>query len=125
MNGGLFDSVRVLLTTLVAVTQTRVELFGNELEDEMRRVVGVLVGAMVVLALSSLALLFGALLIVAACWDTNRLGATAAVAASFGAMAVLTFYVNRHRGQRSTRLLAATLGELERDGNRLRARKAS
>jgi uncharacterized membrane protein YqjE len=119
--GGLFESLRVLLTTLVAVTHTRVELIGNELESELRRVVAVLIGAMAVLALSGLALLFGALLVVAAFWDTHRLEAVAAVATGFGAMAVLALYVARQRGQRPTGFLAATLGELTQDGIRLRA----
>ena len=81
--GGLLESVRTLLGTLVAMARTRAELFGNELEQELRRIVGMLVGAMVVLALASLALLFAALTIVASVWETHRVAATALVAAGF------------------------------------------
>lgn len=113
--GGLFDSVRSLLTTLVAMARTRAELLGNELEQELRRIIGMLVGAMVVLALAGLALLFAALTIVASFWDTNRIAATALVAAGFMVFAGVAYVVTRQRGQRTTRLLVATLDELEHD----------
>ena len=113
--GGLFESARTLLGTLVAMARTRAELFGNELEQELRRIVGMLVGAMIVLALASLALLFAALTIVASAWETHRVAATALVAVGFVILAVVAYILTARRGQRTTRLLAATLGELERD----------
>lgn len=113
--GGLFESARTLLGTLVAMARTRAELFGNELEQELRRIVGMLVGAMIVLALAGLALLFAALTIVASVWETHRVAATALVAVGFVILAVVAYVVIARRGQRTTRLLAATLGELERD----------
>jgi uncharacterized membrane protein YqjE len=115
MPGGLFESVRALLETLVAMARTRAELLGNELEQELLRIVGMLVGAMVVLALAGLALLFAALTIVATFWDTNRIAAMALVAAGFLLLAGVAYIVTRQRGQRTTRLLVATLDELERD----------
>ena len=120
--GGLFESVRTLFETLVAMARTRAELFGNELEHELRRIVGMLVGAMIVLALASLALLFAALTIVVSVWDTHRVAATALVAAGFVILAVVAYIVTARRGQRTTRLLAATLGELERDLEQLSPR---
>ncbi len=113
--GGLFESVQTLLGTLVAMARTRAGLFGNELEQELRRIVEVLVGAMIVLALASLALLFVALTIVASVWETHRVTATALVAVGFGILAVAAYIVTARRGQRTTRPLTATLGELERD----------
>jgi len=113
--GGLFESVRRLLGTLGAMARTRAELFGNELEQELRRIVGTLVGAMIVLALTSLALLFAALTIVVSVWETHRIAATALLAVGFVILAVVGYTVTMRRGQRTTRLLAATLGELERD----------
>jgi uncharacterized membrane protein YqjE len=120
--GGLFESLRTLLGTLVAMARTRAELFGNELEQELRRIVGMLVGAMVVLALASLALLFAALTIVVSAWETHRVAATAWVAAGFVMLAVIACMVTVRRGRRTTRLLAATLDELERDLEQLRPR---
>ncbi len=120
--GGLFESVRTLLETLVAMARTRTELFGNELEQELSRIVGMLVGAMTVLALASLALLFTALTVVVSAWESNRVAATALVAVGFVILAVVAYIVTARRGQRKTRLLAATLGELERDLEQLSPR---
>ncbi len=113
--GGLFDSLRSLLATLVAIAHTRVELFGTELEEELQRVVALTVGAMLVLALANLALLFSAVAVIAAFWDTHRVAAVAGVAAGFGTLAVVAYFVVRARTQRRTRLLSATLGELGHD----------
>ena len=74
--GGLFDSLRSLIATLVAMAHTRVELFGTELEEELRRVVAFLLGGVLVIALASMALLFGGLVVIAAYWDTHRVAAT-------------------------------------------------
>lgn len=120
--GRLFESLRKLLGTLGEMARTRAELFGNELEQELRRIVGRLVGAMIVLALTSLGLLFAALTIVVSVWETHRVAATALVAVGFVILAVVAYIVTVRRGQRTTRLLSATLGELERDLEQLSSR---
>jgi uncharacterized membrane protein YqjE len=114
-SGGLFDSLRALIATLVAMAHTRVELFSTEIEEELFRVVALVVGAMIVLVLSSLALLFSALVLIVAFWDTHRLAATGSVAIGFITLAVVSYFVVRERTRRRSRLLSATLGELEHD----------
>jgi len=113
--GGLFDSLRALLATLVAMAHTRVELFGTEIEEEIRRVVVLLLGGLAVLTLASLALLFSGLVVIAACWDTHRLAATAGVALGFVVFTAAAYLVVRAQTRRRSRLLASTLDELERD----------
>jgi uncharacterized membrane protein YqjE len=116
---GLFESLRTLLATLVAMAQVRLELFGNELEEELDRIVGLLIGYLIVLALSSLALLFAGVLIVVAFWDTHRVAAVVAVDVAFLVLTVVAFVAARARARRPSRLLSATLGELEKDRQRL------
>ena len=113
--GGLFDSLRALLATLVAMAHTRVELFGTEIEEEVRRVVALLLGGLVVLALASLALLFSGLVVIAIYWDTHRLAATVGVAIGFIVLAAASYLAVRAQTRRRSRLLASTLDELERD----------
>jgi uncharacterized membrane protein YqjE len=113
--GGLLDSLRALLTTLVAMAHTRVELFGTEIEEEVRRVVVLLLGGLAVLTLASLALLFSGLVVIAAYWDTHRLAATAGVAIGFFVLTAVSYFAVRARTRRRSRLLASTLDELERD----------
>jgi uncharacterized membrane protein YqjE len=113
--GGLFDSLRALIATIVAMAHTRVELFGTELEEEVRRVVALLLGGVLVLALASLALVFSGLVVIAAYWDTHRVAATAWVAIGFIVLAAGSYLAVRQRTQRRSRLLSSTLDELERD----------
>jgi len=113
--GGLFDSLRALIATLVAMARTRVELFGTELEEEVRRVVALLLGGVLVLALASLALVFSGLVVIAAYWDTHRVAATVGVAIGFIVLAAVAYLAVRQRTRRQSRLLSSTLNELERD----------
>ena len=113
--GGLFDSLRALIATLVAMARTRVELFGTELEEEVRRVVALLLGGVLVLALASLALVFSGLVVIAAYWDTHRVAATVGVALGFIVLAAVAYLAVRQRTRRQSRLLSSTLDELERD----------
>jgi uncharacterized membrane protein YqjE len=113
--GGLFDSLRALITTLVAMAHTRVELFGTEIEEEVRRVVALLLGGVLVLALASLALVFSGLVVIAAYWDTHRVAATVGVAIGFIVLAAVAYLAVRQRTRRQSRLLSSTLDELERD----------
>ena len=119
MPGGLFDSLRALIATLVAMAHTRVELFGNELEEELERIVGLVVGTVIVIAAAGLAMLFCGLAIVAAFWDTHRVAASLSVAVGFGLLALVAYLASRLRAQRHTRLLSATLGELDQDRQQL------
>jgi uncharacterized membrane protein YqjE len=113
--GGLFDSLRALITTLVAMARTRVELFGTELEEEVRRVVTLLLGGVLVLALASVALVFGGLVVIAVYWDTHRVAATAWVTIGFIVLAAGSYLAVRQQTRRRSRLLSSTLDELERD----------
>jgi len=124
-SGGLFDSLRALIATLVAMAHTRVELFSTEIEEELCRVVALVVGAMIVLVLSSLALLFSALVLIVAFWDTHRLAAAGSVAIGFTTLAVVSYFAVRERTRRRSRLLSATLGELEHDLRQLGRRTPS
>jgi uncharacterized membrane protein YqjE len=122
--GGLLDSVRALMVTLVAMAHTRVELFGTEIEQEVHRIVTLVIGGMAVLAFAGLALLFTALVVIATFWDTHRIAATACVAAGFVALALVSYAVLRARTQRTSRLLSSTLDELERDLRQLGRRSS-
>lgn len=113
--GGLFDSLRSLMATLVAMAHTRIELFGTEVEEELHRVLALAAGGVIVLVLASMALLFSGLVVIAAYWDTHRVAAAVSVAVGFGALTAVSYFVVRKQTQRRSRLLSATLAELEHD----------
>jgi uncharacterized membrane protein YqjE len=124
-SGGLFDSLRSLVATLVAMAHTRIELFGTELEEEVQRVLALALGAVLVLVLASLALLFSGLVVIAAFWDTHRMAAVVGVAIGFGALTAVSYFVVRRQTRRRSRLLSATLAELEHDLEQLDRRISS
>ncbi len=113
--GGLVDSLRALIATLVGLAHTRLERFGTEVEEELRRVVALLLGGLAVLALASLSLLFSGLVVIAAYWETHRLAAAMGVALAFIALTAAAGLIVRAQTRRRSRLLGSTLDELERD----------
>ena len=78
---GLLARVRSLVGGLLEIIETRLELFGADIElqaERLRRVAVLLLAGLLFLAL---ALVFGSVLVIAAVWDTYRLAAIAAVGA--------------------------------------------
>lgn len=116
---GLFDSLRAMLATLVALTHTRLELLSVELEQEVDRLAGTLLWAILGIFCAGLAVLMIALTIVIAFWDGHRLLAAALVALLFASLAIVASLVVRHRLRTRPRFLSATIGELERDARAL------
>lgn len=113
--GGLFDSARRLLATLLAIAQTRLELVTTEVEEELNRLASMLLWALIAIFFAGLAVLaFGALLVIAL-WDQYRLLAAGGVALAFVLVAAVAVWRVRAHLHSRPRLLAATLAELERD----------
>jgi uncharacterized membrane protein YqjE len=124
LSGGLFQSLLVLFGTLAATARTRVELLGNEVEQELHRLQGLMVFVVVTLILGALALLLGALALLLAVPEAQRVVTAMALALGFAAFATAAGFEVRRRGRRTTRLLAATLGELQTDAERLSRRRS-
>lgn len=116
---GLFDSLRAMVGTLVALAHTRLELVTVELEQEGERLAGLVLWAIVGLFCGGLAVLMLALTIVIAFWDGHRLLAAGLVALLFALLAIAAGLVVRYRLRTRPRFLSATIGELERDARAL------
>lgn len=115
----MFDSLRAMLATLVALTHTRLELLTVELEQEGERLVGTLLWAILGIFCGGLAVLMIALTIVIVFWDDHRLLAAGLVTLLFAGLAVAASLVVRHRLRTRPRFLSATIGELARDARAL------
>jgi len=113
--GGLLDSLRRMLATLLALAATRLELVTTELEEEMHRLARLLLWSLASLLAASLALLLGAATIIVACWDSYRLAAAGGLTALFTVAALVGWWVVRRQLRERPPLLAATRQELERD----------
>ena len=118
-SGGLFDSLRTLTATLIAIVQTRGELLSTELEEERIRLTSMLVWGFVTLFFAALSVIFLTLLLVLALWDEHRLLAAGIPAAVFSAAAVFSWLTLSARRRARPRLFSASLAELKRDRARL------
>ena len=118
---GLLASLRRLGTTLVAILQTRFELFAKEFERERMRIMRlVLIGA-VALFFFCLGTLTLTLFVIVLFWDTHRLLAIGGLTGLYLAIAVgLGLYAKSEAG-RGARPFASTLAEFRKDRQRLRS----
>ncbi len=71
--GGLFDSLKVLTATWIAIAHTRLELLSTELEEERVRFSSMLVWTLVALFRGGLGVVLARLFVVLALWHTHRL----------------------------------------------------
>ena len=71
--GGLFESLKVLAATLLAIAHTRLELLSTELEEERLRLSSMLVWTLVALFCAGLGVVLATLFVVLALWDTHRM----------------------------------------------------
>ncbi len=112
---GLFASLRRMLATLIALVQTRLELVGVEIEEQIAHAASVLLWSIAAIFFASLSVLLLALTIVIAFWDQHRLLAAVLMTATFVLSALVTALVARHRLHTRPRLLATLAREFERD----------
>jgi len=119
--GGLLTSLKQLVATLVAVVQTRLELLANEVQAEKLRLTQLLLLGISALFFLACAVLLLTVLVVVALWDTHRLLAIGGFAALYLGIGIGFALAVRGRVAAGTHLFAASLGELEKDRDRLSA----
>lgn len=108
-------SVGRLASTLVDMVHTRLSLAAVEVEEELQRVLGYLVFALLALILFGIALLLAAFLVIVLFWDSHRVEAASSMAALFGAAGALVAMKVKAGIARKPRLLESTLAELRTD----------
>ena len=119
---GLFQSLSNFVATLVAVAHTRLQLLTTELQEEVQQVAQLLIWSFVALFAAMMALFLGALTIIFAFWDTHRILAALLTTAGFLIIsAVAAIILWRKMGEKPP-MLDATLAELAKDRDQLRAR---
>ncbi len=113
------SSVRSGLRTLLAFAETRARLAANEFEEQVLRVLELVVWAAAALLLFAIGLTFIALFVVLLFWDSNRLLAAGLVAASFVAGGTASVLMVRAGLASRPKFLAATLAELQKDREKM------
>ncbi len=117
---GIFDSVKSLLASVVAMAHNRVELLSTELQEELARIVSVLLWSITALLCTIVGLTFVAVLILLSVGESHRALAAGIIAVVFLAVAAgATLYV-RGLHKARPRPFDASLSELEKDYDGLR-----
>jgi uncharacterized membrane protein YqjE len=113
--GGLYASLRGLLSTALGLLQNRLELLAVEVHEEKTRLAGLVAYGVAAVLLLCMGLAFLAVLITVWLWDSNRLLALGAFAALFligGCCCLIA--ARRLLGTPST-LFSASIAELKKD----------
>jgi len=116
---GLFDSLKGLAATLVALAHTRLDLLATDLEEEREQLVSALVMLLVALFCLGVGVVLLAILIAVMFWDSYRLLALAGLTGIFLAGGAAAFGFARHKLRTKPRLFAASLAELAKDRQQL------
>lgn len=117
----LSSSLKGLAATVLELLQLRLELLSVEAQEEVLRVGALLVYGAVAVAFLSLGVVFLALLITVALWDSHRVLALAVFTALFLLMGGVAAWLARARVRSGTRLFSASVEELRQDREGLRS----
>lgn len=116
---GLLESLRNLAKTFVALVQTRIEIFANEIDEERMRLARVVVLALTALFCLGIAVVLLVLLIAVLFWEDNRLLAIGVLAGLFALAGFAALLTLRSAARERPKFLSATLAELRKDQKEL------
>jgi uncharacterized membrane protein YqjE len=112
---GLMASVKRLLSTLIFIASTRLELLANELQEERLRLTQMLFFALLALFFFGIGILLLTVLVVLLFWDDHRLAVTCVLSVIFFALGLLMVMLLRSKAQAKSSLFSASLAEFARD----------
>ncbi|MBS1227142.1 MAG: hypothetical protein H6R17_419 [Proteobacteria bacterium] len=119
-NSGLFAALKDIAATLLAGGKTRLELLGNEIEEEKLRAMQLILVAQGMVFCFGVGTLLAVALLTALFWDSRLLvlAASAALFLVFGGVFYALFKRATHRPQH---MFAASIAELQEDLHQLKA----
>jgi len=120
-SSGLMESVKRLLSTLASIASTRLELLANELQEERLYLTQMLLFSLFALFCSGMGILLLTVFIVALFWDDHRLAVLSTLSILFFAVGMLMAMVLRSKARVRSRLFSASLAELAKDREQLKA----
>ena len=116
---GLFDSLKELVGTLLAIAHTRLELFSTEIKEQRVWLSSMLVWTLVALFCAGVGVVLATLFVVIALWDTHRLLALGIPGILFLLGAALAWLIVLGKARAKPRLFEASLAELSKDRKEL------
>lgn len=108
-----------MTSTLLVIIQTRIELLGNEIEEERLRVRQMVFYGSVALFLFAMATMLLTVFVVVLFWDSYRLQVLGGLTALFFIAGLLVWNALRSMANERPRLFSTSLSELSDDIDRL------
>lgn len=119
-NSGLFAALKNISATLLATGRTRLELLGNEFEEEKLRALRLLLVAEAMLFCLGIGVVLLVALFAVIFWD-NRVAVIGGFAGLFLVLGAVFYSVLQRATQRQEKPFASSLAELEEDLRQLKA----
>ncbi|MEK7811786.1 MAG: phage holin family protein [Pseudomonadota bacterium] len=120
-SSGLMGSVKRLLSTLISIASTRLELLANELQEERLRLTQMLLFVLFALFCFGMGILLLTVFIVLLFWEDHRLAVTGILAVLFFTLGTFLAVSLRRKAEEKTKLFSASLAELANDMEQLDA----
>jgi uncharacterized membrane protein YqjE len=121
-SSGLMESSKRVVSTLLAIFQTRLELLSNEIEEERLRVRQMLFYGGIALFFFGLSIMLLTVFVVVVFWDSYRLPVLGGLASLFFLAGLLVWNSLRSAASERSKLFSASLAELDEDRARLGSR---
>ncbi len=118
---GFFDLVRSLVSTVIGLLQTRLDLACTELEEERERLKEIVLLAAILFFCAALGVLLLTVLVVTIFWDSHRFYVLGGFAVFYLGVALIAARMIRRKALSRPKLFSATLAELAKDSERLRS----
>ena len=119
---GLLASVRRLLSTLISIASTRLELLVNELHEERLHLEQMLLFFFSALFCFGMSIVLLSFFVVVLFWDQHRLAALGGLGMTFLAAGLFLAQRLRSMAAKKSRLFSVSLGELASDRKQLEGR---
>ena len=116
-------SINRIVSTFVAILQTRLELVTVELEEELIRFATYFVYTLIALFCAGVAISLGILLIIAVFWDEHRVAVFLSLIGVFSALSVFIAAWLRNQLINKPRLLEHSIAEIKKDAELLQFRE--
>ena len=114
-SSGLMASAKRLLSTLISVATTRLELLANEWQEERLRITQMLLFALFAVFCFCMGVLLLVLFIVVLFWDEHRLAVLAALSLLFFLSGGLLVMLLQSKLRQGSKLFSVSLAELTKD----------
>ncbi len=114
-NAGLMGSLKRMLSTLISMASTRLELLANELQEERLRLTQMFFFALLAMFFFGVFVLLLVVFILILFWDDYRIAALCGLGIVFFALGTLMTVLLRRLSREKSDIFSASLAELAKD----------